>query len=306
MWDVPDQSNNIWYFGNGAGLDFNPDPDDDTAPVPRPIAEAHPQNIPAGTSTISDQAGQVLFYTDGQFVWDLNGDLMENGSDIGGSNKASQAVVAVAVPTQPTLYYLFTTQTSSSGTNVVSYSLVDIKAENTTGVGNVVTKNNFLFSPSTEHSAALSAGDTTWVVFHELGNNTFRAYPVSSQGIGQSVNSSVGSAHGYNSGVGTMKFSPDRSKLAVTISEAEPFYFTDFYSLSPFEQNCQLVAFYYLVELESMRIEVSNHSFPFYEEGEKQRWVSIQKLNEEEITFEHDRIAFEKLRSWAQKKEVHF
>lgn len=219
MWDIPDQSNNIWYFGEGAGLDFNPDPDDENAPVPRPIATAHPQSIPAGTSTISDQAGQVLFYTDGQSVWDLNGDLMENGSDIGGSNSASQAVVAVAVPAQPTLFYLFTTQSRASGTNVVSYSLVDIKAENTTGVGNVVTKNNFLFSPSTEHSAALSAGDTTWVLFHELGNNTFRAYPVSSQGIGQSVNSSVGSIHGYNSGVGTMKFSPDGSKLAITISE---------------------------------------------------------------------------------------
>jgi len=219
MWDVPDQSNNIWYFGNGAGLDFNPDPDDETAPVPRPIATAHPQSIPAGTSTISDQAGQVLFYTDGQSVWDLNGTLMENGSAIGGSNTASQAVLAVPVPTQSTLFYLFTTQSNGSGTNAVSYSLVDIKAENTTGVGNVVTKNNFLFSPSTEHSAALSAGDTTWVVFHELGNNTFRAYPVSSQGIGQSVNSSVGSIHGYNSGVGAMKFSPDGSKLAITISE---------------------------------------------------------------------------------------
>jgi hypothetical protein len=144
---------------------------------------------------------------------------MENGSAIGGSNTASQAVLAVPVPTQSTLFYLFTTQSSGSGTNAVSYSLVDIKAENTTGVGNVVTKNNFLFSPSTEHSAALSAGDTTWVVFHELGNNTFRAYPVSSQGIGQSVNSSVGSIHGYNSGVGAMKFSPDGSKLAITISE---------------------------------------------------------------------------------------
>jgi hypothetical protein len=219
MWDVPDQSNNIWYFGNGAGLDFNPDPDDETAPVPRPIATAHPQSIPAGTSTISDQAGQVLFFTDGQSVWGLNGTLMENGSAIGGSNTASQAVLAVPVPTQSTLFYLFTTQSSGSGTNAVSYSLVDIKAENTTGVGNVVTKNNFLFSPSTEHSAALSAGDTTWVVFHELGNNTFRAYPVSSQGIGQSVNSSVGSIHGYNSGVGAMKFSPDGSKLAITISE---------------------------------------------------------------------------------------
>jgi len=219
MWDIPDQTNNIWYFGNGAGLDFNPDPDDENAPVPRPIEVPHSQNIPAGTTTISDQAGQVLFFTDGQSVWDLNGDLMENGTDIGGSNTASQAVLAVGVPTEPTLFYLFTTEASGTGNHVVRFSLVDIKAENSTGVGNVVTKDNFLFSPSTEHSAALSAGDTTWAIFHELGNNTFRAYPVSSQGIGQSVKSSVGSAHGYNSGVGTMKFSPDGSKLAITIFE---------------------------------------------------------------------------------------
>jgi len=219
MWDIPDQSNNVWYFGNGAGLDFNPDPNDENAPVPRPIQQRHPQNIPAGTTTISDQAGQVLFFTDGQSVWDLNGNLMQNGNDIGGDNTSSQAVLAVGVPTEPTLFYLFTTQASSSGTNSVSYSLVDIKAENTTGVGNVVTKNNFLFSPSTEQIAALSAGDTTWVMFHELGNNSFRAYPVSVNGIGQPIISSVGSNHGFNAGVGAMKFSPDGTKVAVTISE---------------------------------------------------------------------------------------
>ena len=219
MWDVPDQTNNIWYFGDGAGLDFNPDPDDENAPIPRPIAQRHPQNIPAGTTTISDQAGQVLFFTDGSSVWDLNGDLMQNGDNIGGSNTASQSVVAVGVPSQPTLYYLFTTQASASGTNTVSYSLVDIKSENQTGVGNVVTKNNFLFSPSTEQTAAMTSGDTTWVMFHELGNNTFRAYPVTTNGIGQPVLSSVGSNHGFNSGVGAMKFSPDGTKVAVTISE---------------------------------------------------------------------------------------
>ena len=245
MWDIPDQSNNIWYFGNGAGLDFNPDPDDENAPVPRPNAAAHPQNIPAGTSTISDQAGQVLFFTDGQSVWDLNGTLMENGSDIGGSNTASQAVLAVAVPTQSTLFYLFTTQSATSGSNEVRFSLVDIKAENPTGVGNVVTKNNFLFSPSTEHSAALSAGDTTWAVFHELGNNTFRAYPVSSQGIGQSVLSSVGSSHGFNSGVGAMKFSPDGSKLAITISEGG----CNRVELFDFNQQTGVLTEYALVDL---------------------------------------------------------
>lgn len=219
VWDLQDQSNGIWYFGNGAGLNFNPDPDDETVPVPRPIEEPHPQDIPAGTTTITDASGEVLFFTDGESVWDLNGDLMENGDAIGGDNSSSQSVIAIQVPEEPTLYYLFTTQASANGTNEVRFSLVDIKSENPSGVGNVVTKDNFLFSPATEQSAALVNGDTTWVLFHELGNNTFRAYPVSTEGIGQPVFSSVGSNHGFNAGVGSMKFSPDGEKVAVTISE---------------------------------------------------------------------------------------
>jgi large repetitive protein len=217
IWDLDDQSNNVWYFGDGAGLDFNPDPNDPNAPVPRPVG--HNQNIPAGTTTISDETGQVLFFTDGESVWDLNGNLMENGEDIGGSNQSSQSVIAVPVPQDETIFYLFTTQQASDGTNEVKFSVVDIKVENPTGVGNVVSKDNFLFSPSTEHSAALASGDTTWVLFHELGNNTFRAYPVSTFGIGSPVFSSVGSNHGFNTGVGTMKFSPDGNQVAVTIQD---------------------------------------------------------------------------------------
>ncbi|ERM84719.1 hypothetical protein P872_23705 [Rhodonellum psychrophilum GCM71 = DSM 17998] len=215
IWDLPDQSNNVWYFGDGAGLDFNPDPNDPNAPVPRPVS--HPTNIPAGTTTISDETGQVLFYTDGETVWDLNGDTMANGDSIGGSNLATQSVVAVPLPQDETIFYLFTTQKAEDGTNQVKFSLVDIKVDNPTGVGNVVSKDNFLFSPSTEHSAGLNSGDTTWVIFHELGNNTFRTYPVTTFGIGPPVLSSVGSAHTFGSGVGSMKFSPDGSKLAVTI-----------------------------------------------------------------------------------------
>ena len=217
IWDLNDQSNNIWYFGDGAGLDFNPDPNNPNGPTPRPVS--HNQNIPAGTTTISDETGQVLFFTDGETVWDLNGNVMENGDSIGGSNLSSQSVLAVPVPQDETIFYLFTTQTAADGSNQVKFSVVDIKVENLNGVGNVVSKDNFLFSPSTEHSAALAAGDTTWVLFHELGNNTFRAYPVSIFGIGSPVFSSVGSNHGFNSGIGTMKFSPDGTKVAVTIQD---------------------------------------------------------------------------------------
>jgi WD40 repeat protein len=219
IWDMEDQSNNIWYFGNGAGLDFNRDPDDPEAPTPRPIENPHPQNIPAGVTTISDQAGEVLFYTDGQTVWDLNGNPMQNGENIGGDNQSSQSVLAVPLPQEETLFYLFTTQTSAGGNSQVNFSLVDIKGDNPQGVGNVVSSNNFLFSPSTQHTAALGAGDTTWVAFHELGNNTFRFYPVSNEGIGQPVFSSVGGDHNFGTGVGSMKFSPDGTKLAVTIND---------------------------------------------------------------------------------------
>lgn len=223
IWDLPDQNNNIWYFGDGAGLDFNIDPNDPDGPIPRPVT--HPNNIPAGTTTISDETGQVLFYTDGETVWDLNGVPMDNGENIGGSNQASESVIAVPIPQQETVFYVFTTQRSADGSNRVKYSVVDIKAgateadANTEAIGNVVSKGNFLFSPSTEQSAALASGDTTWVLFHELGNNTFRAYPVSQFGIGSPVFSSVGSAHGFNTGVGTMKFSPDGSQVAVTIQD---------------------------------------------------------------------------------------
>ncbi|WP_162416933.1 T9SS type B sorting domain-containing protein [Cyclobacterium roseum] len=219
MWDVQDQTNNIWYFGDGAGLDFNPDPDDPDAPTPRPIASPHPQNIPAGVTTVSDQAGQVLFYTDGETVWDLNGNAMQNGENIGGDNLSTGSVLAIPVASDETLYYLFTTQQGAGGENEVNYSLVDIKGDNPQGIGNVVTKDNFLFSPATEHSAAFNSGDTTWVAFHEKGTDAFRMYPVSSEGIGQPVFNSIGGDHDYGDGIGTLKFSSDGSKVAVSYTE---------------------------------------------------------------------------------------
>ncbi|MEX2591581.1 MAG: gliding motility-associated C-terminal domain-containing protein [Anditalea sp.] len=269
IWDVVDQSNNIWYFGNGAGLDFNVDPDNPEGPTPRPIENPHPQNIPAGVTTISDQAGEVLFYTDGQTVWDLNGNPMQNGLNIGGDNQSSQSVLAVPLPQEETLFYLFTTQTSAGG-NQVKFSLVDIKGDNPDGVGNVVSSNNFLFSPSTEHAAALGSGDTTWVAFHELGNNTFRLYPVSSEGVGQPVFSSVGGNHDFGTGVGSMKFSPDGTKLAVTINEGG----TNRVEIFDFDQATGELTEYALLDLgnqgEIYGLEFSNDGsrvFVSYQDG---------------------------------------
>ena len=91
-------------------------------------------------------------------------------------------------------------------------------------------------------------------------------------------------------------------ELNLEISEAKPLSFTDFYTESPFEENSQLVCFYYLVKCDFSKIKTFDYQIPFSVEGEKQRWVSIQDLNENEITFKHDKVASEKLKNWAQKK----
>jgi len=62
----------IWYFGDGAGLDFN-----NGSPVA--LTDGQLSTI-EGCSTISDANGSLLFYTDGITIWNRNHDIMVNGS----------------------------------------------------------------------------------------------------------------------------------------------------------------------------------------------------------------------------------
>ena len=95
-------------------------------------------------------------------------------------------------------------------------------------------------------------------------------------------------------------------ELNLAIEDATPFYFNDFYQESAFRKEDQIVSFYYLVKCDTSKIESLNYEIPFFEEGEKQRWVKLNDLSEIDLTFPIDKIAFEKLKNWVQKKEVHF
>ena len=85
-------------------------------------------------------------------------------------------------------------------------------------------------------------------------------------------------------------------ELNLEILEARPFSFTDFYIESPFEENSQLVCFYYLVKCDLSKIKTFDYQIPFSVEGEKQRWVAIQDLTENDLSFVHDQVALVKLK----------
>ena len=85
-------------------------------------------------------------------------------------------------------------------------------------------------------------------------------------------------------------------ELNLVIEDATPFYFNDFYQESAFRKEDQIVSFYYLVQCDNSKIIVENYEIPFQEETEKQRWISIALLNENNLTFPIDKVVVGKLK----------
>lgn len=208
---LQDARSNVWYFGNKAGIDFNPIfniPSGPAEPLDDSIMDA-----PEGCATISDRNGELIFYTDGDKVFDKTHTQIDAG--IGGDPTSAQSALIVPVPGDETLYYIFTTQ-AISGTSQyeLRYSLFDLKLN--AGKGALIQKNILLFAKSTERITATPQ----WLIAHEYGNNTFRTYPITTLGIGEPVYSEIGSAHSFNvpqQGEGYMKIGPNNT-LAVTLS----------------------------------------------------------------------------------------
>jgi len=222
----------IWYFGEHAGIDFNPVVDVDNPGPARPIPYGDLNDLnggnemiaPEGCAIYCDRNGQPLFYSDGVNIYDRERNLI--ATDIGGSQNASQSVFIVEFPNDATLFYVFLAREVYDPDGNMAYELnyvvFDLKQRNGLGdllrdAGNTVISTP-LYSPNTERIT----GDQNWVITHEWGNSNFRVYPVNAQGIGAPVISNVGSVHNSatsETAQGYMKLAPT-GKLAVAVSQS--------------------------------------------------------------------------------------
>jgi hypothetical protein len=69
---------------------------------------------PAGCSSISDKNGALLFYTNGQTVWNKNHEIMDNGSNLSGDPNNTQSSIIIPKPNDENTYYIFGTRETSS------------------------------------------------------------------------------------------------------------------------------------------------------------------------------------------------
>ncbi|MEN8886782.1 MAG: T9SS type B sorting domain-containing protein [Winogradskyella sp.] len=96
-----------WYFGQNAGLRF----DSQTGTVTA-ISDGQLSTL-EGCTTISDENGNLLFYSDGQTIWDQDHNIMPNANYFGGTGllgdpSSTSSGLIVPKPEDPTKYYIFT------------------------------------------------------------------------------------------------------------------------------------------------------------------------------------------------------
>lgn len=212
--------NNIWFFGNHAGVDFNP---------ATPVALQTGFVLREGMTTVCDPAtGSLLFSTNGASVWTKYHTLMPNGSGLyGNPDNTQQGVCVVPVIDTPGRYYLFSLEYQASRMEPVRlshgrlfYSVVDLSLNG--GLGDVVAarKNILLDSLLSESMIAVPGSNCDlWLISHAVDTPVFKAWHFTRSGFNtvpvvSYTGNQVYGPGSYNQSC--LAASPDGQLLAIT------------------------------------------------------------------------------------------
>lgn len=217
----------VWYFGNKAGLDFNQQ-------YPRPLTDGQ-TGSPEGVAAISDKEGNLLFYTDGQTVFNQSHTIMPNGQGLSGNNTATQSSLIVPWPKYPDKYYLFTlgkVGTSANQSKDLYYSIVNLS----TNQVDPVYHNRLLLENCTEKITAIRNRDGTgwWILAHQVNTSEFNEYLLSDT-LQKKDDQVIGFQHlidinnpDENGAAGYLKASPGGDFVALATEGTQDFHFEIF------------------------------------------------------------------------------
>ncbi len=214
-----DRLNYNWFFGQNAGISFLPIISGGT-----PITLSGSVVSQEGVSSISNEEGDLLFYTNGETVYTSGDTVMVNGTGLSSSGTSTQSCIIVPKP-ESNKYYIFTTDYDGSP-NGFEYSIVNMELQG--GDGEVETKNiKLINNPITEKVTACNhSDDGYWVITHTSGDSTYYSYRLSSSGLTGPITTSIGTTH--STARGYMKTSPNGEKLISLLYDEDTIDIFDF------------------------------------------------------------------------------
>lgn len=210
---------NFWYFGENAGVDFS---------TGSPVALSNGLlNTKEGCSSISDENGNLLFYSDGISVYTKKHELMKYtdgtlANNLEGNPSSTQSGLIVPNPEDKNIYYIFTVGTDFVGSNSglpsnpgFNYYTIDVSKGNegeiTAGPVNLAQGRDFEWS---EKVTAVQGENCNEIWIVSLVQETFYAYKVDKNGVNTTPVTSTTSFSLVDKR-GYLKISPDGSKIAV-------------------------------------------------------------------------------------------
>ncbi|MFK7771938.1 MAG: T9SS type A sorting domain-containing protein [Saprospiraceae bacterium] len=216
---------NNWVFGFSNWMDFNTDPV--TVEVIPTFGFFGERN----TVSMSDEEGNLLFYSDGFSIFDKNHNLMPNGS-IQANIAATHPIFAIPKPGSDQSYYMIINSNGFAG-SFLTWIEIDLTLNG--GLGDVVSNVGevLLDNPTGKITAVLHSNlNDIWVVSHELNSNNYHAWLATENGISVTpVISSIGSdilSSNFDSENGQIKTSHSGNQIIVAnqgINTVEVFNF---------------------------------------------------------------------------------
>jgi hypothetical protein len=220
-------------FPDGHILDFNESPPTHSLGS---MLQCSPGVTCEGVISVSDTSGNLIFYSDGTAVWSNTHEIITNGAGLLGHQSSTQSAFVLPRPGHHSEYYLFTTDGMENELqNGLRYNHIEVCS----GTGEIVLtqKNTLLAESAGEKLCATHVGNTSdyWLASHDHGTDRFFIYSISESGIQVSDTIAIGTSHpvNFSGAVGQMKFAPDGSKLALTVSNNGIQPFVEIFDFDP-------------------------------------------------------------------------
>ncbi len=100
----------------------------------------------------------------------------------------------------------------------------------------------------------------------------------------------------FGEGISSALIREYNEELDLEVSVDSLFYVNDHLQISAFNNQMQLISFYYFVNTQDIEnLTFDTYEIPLKMNGEKQRWIPINKELEELLTFPLDKIVASKL-----------
>ena len=265
------KENYIW-LNSGMGIDFNVTP-----PINHP-SMSQVSGYRNSMASVCDGSGNLLFYTDGNIVWDKNNNVMQNGWDInnngnltpntcfiepifGLSSHTFDGTVIIPMPGSSHKYYIFCSpqifQKQSLGSGYVWVgqflgklfcTVVDMEGNNGLGVVDENFRGVTVANSMAGNLEAITGTDCNEWLLGFGSNGRYKAFKITNAGIDTTPAISI-LPPPLNATVGELLISPNQQKAVmangseVQLSDFNPITGQFSNAISIGAQECRTIAF---------------------------------------------------------------